>query len=570
VTYGLGFVKLKASYQKWKVDSSSFVVLEVPMNKTIDSTESLCKLSASELAEMIRGDEVTAREVTETYIRRIESVNKDLNAVVIPLFDEARTQADEADKKRSRGEALGALHGVPVTIKEQYRVAGTQTTLGATQMIGNVYQREGPLVTALRQAGAIILGKTNIIQTLAGMESDNRVYGRSNNPWNLDRSPGGSSGGEAAIIAAGGSALGMAGDYGGSTRVPAHFCGVHGFKPTSGRLSNDDFPPDLLDAGQETIIPQPGPIARSVADLQLAMEVFAKTSLETTNDLVPPVPWPDPTKVQVENLRIGFYTDNGYFSASPALRRAVEEAAEALQKGGASVGRFMPPDADETIRIFLGAVSAGGGSGYKRLLGKEKPLPQVAGLFQGLNTPPLVMKGVSRLMAARGQQYLASLLRYMGVRPTEAYWQITTARSQLRSDFLQSLDAGGFDAIICPPYALPAVTHGSTEHLFPAMTYGLTYNVIGAPAGVVSITRVQSGEESDRAISKDLADITAQKVEQGSAGLPVGVQVVARHWRDDVVLAVMASLEDHFSTQPSYPVQVLHRADLQIHQKAVV
>jgi fatty acid amide hydrolase len=273
------------------------------------SVGTITDLSASELAQAIKAGDLSAQEVTEAHIRRIEEVNPQLNTVVIPLFDEARTQAEEADRKHSRGEPLGPLHGVPETIKEQYRVAGTQTTLGATKQMGNVYHDEGPLMTALRKAGAIILGKTNTIQTLAGWESDNRVYGRSNNPWDLERTSGGSSGGEAAIIAARGSALGLAGDFGGSIRIPAHFCGVQGFKPTSGRLSNADFATGLLGIGQEVIIPQPGPIARTVADLQLAMEVFAETSLHVTYDLVPPVPWPDPAKVQVEALRIGFYAD---------------------------------------------------------------------------------------------------------------------------------------------------------------------------------------------------------------------------------------------------------------------
>ena len=121
---------------------------------------------------------------------------------MIPLFEEARAQAVEADQAQHRGESLGSLHGVPITIKEQYQVKGTQTTLGATSQMGKVYSSEGPLVKKLRQAGAIILGKTNILQTLMGWESDNRVYGRTNNPWNLDRSPGGSSGGDSAIMAA--------------------------------------------------------------------------------------------------------------------------------------------------------------------------------------------------------------------------------------------------------------------------------------------------------------------------------------------------------------------------------
>ncbi|WP_456427715.1 amidase [Rhodocaloribacter sp.] len=515
--------------------------------------EAVTNLSASELAEKIKAGELSALEVTEAHIRRIEAVDEKLNAVVIPLFDQARAQAEEADQRRARGEPLGLLHGVPVTIKEQYRVAGTQTTLGATNKIGNVYNDEGPLVTALRRAGAVILGKTNIIQTLAGWECDNRVYGRSNNPWNLDRTPGGSSGGEGAIIAARGSALGLGGDFGGSTRIPAHFCGIHGLKPTSGRLTNDDFAPGLLGYGQEVFIPQPGPLARTVADLQRAMQVLAETSLTTTHDLVPPVPWPDPRKVRIEGMRIGFYTDNGYFPASPAIRRAVEEAADALRQRGASVAPFPPPDVAEAVRIFLGAVSAGGGKDYERLLGDEKPIPQVAGLFRGLSSPPFVLSIVRKAMAARGQRRLAYQMQCMGPRSTEKYWELVEARTEYRARFLRSLDEGGFDAVLCPPAALPALTHGSSEHLFAGLTYTFTYNVLGAPAGVVAATRVRPGEESDRTVSRDRADITAQQVEQGSAGLPVGVQVVARHWREDVVLAVMAALEAHFRSTPDYP-----------------
>ncbi len=352
----------------------------------LQQLETITDLSASELAQQIKAGHLTAQAVVEAHIKRIEAVNPQLNAIVIPLFKEALTQAMEADRARSRGEPLGPLHGVPITIKEQHRVKGTQTTLGATNKIGNVYNSEGPLVSKLRQARAIILGKTNILQTLAGWESDNHVYGRTNNPWNLERSPGGSSGGESAIIAARGSPLGLAADFGGSIRIPAHFCGLHGLKPTSGRLTNDDFPPDLLAVGngQEVLSQLPGLIARTVADIQLVMTLFAETSMETTSDQVAPVPWPDPAAVQVKGMHLGMYNDNGYFPASPALRRAVSEAANALRKRGATVEPFTPPDAIEGGRIFLGVVSAGRGKDYKRLLGDEKPIQQVAGLMRGL------------------------------------------------------------------------------------------------------------------------------------------------------------------------------------------
>jgi fatty acid amide hydrolase len=512
-------------------------------------------MSASEVAAALKAGTFSAEEVIDAHIRHIQNVNPALNALVIPLFDEARAQARKADETRARGEPLGALHGVPVTIKEQYKVRGTQTTLGATKKIGNVYDDEGPLVTRLRAEGAIILGKTNIVQTLLGHESDNRVYGRTNNPWDLERSPGGSSGGDAATVASGGAPLALASDLGGSIRIPAHSCGVHGFKPTTGRLTNDDFPGELLGYGQEAILPQPGPIARTVADLSLAMGVFAKTSMNSTLDNVPPVPWTDPATIPVAGMRIGYYTDNGLFSVSPALRRAVEEAAGALRSMGAETLPVAAPDPVEGLRIFLGVMTAGGDAQMKFLLGREKPVPQIAAAVKGMGTPRLMLAMVARLMAARGQHHNARVIGNMGALKTADYWRLVEARTDYRVGFQSALDAAGLDAVICPPHALPAVTHGASEHLFPAVSYAFTYNVLGAPAGVVSTTRVRPGEETDRKPGKDIADITAQQVERGSAGLPVGVQVVARHWHDHVALAVMAALEAHFSKTEEYPIQ---------------
>lgn len=518
-----------------------------------DPTEIL-QLDACGMAARVRAGDVSATEVVDAHIARIEDVDRRLNAVVIRRFDEARERARAADEAVMNGADPGPLHGVPVTIKEQYRVTGTQTTLGASNKIGTTFHDEGPLVSALRNAGAIVLGKTNIIQTLAGWESDNPVYGRTNNPWNLERTPGGSSGGEAAIVAAGGSALGLAGDFGGSTRVPAHFSGVHGLKPTSTRLTNADFAPGLLGAGQEVFIPQPGPIARSVADLGLAMELFAATSLAHTSDVVPPVPWPDPGSVRVRDLHIGVYTDNGMYPASPAIVRAVEEAGTALESLGARVSPVPPPDPHEGAEIFLRAVSAGGARDFLELLGKERPIPQVAGMLRGAKAPPPVRAVLPMLLERRGQHALADVVR--NVRPCSAadYWAIVEQRTRYRDRFLSGLRDTGIDAVVCPPVALPAFTHGASEHLFAAVSYAFVFNVLGAPAGVVAATRVRAGEEDGRHPDDDRSLQTGLEVDQGSAGLPVGVQVVGPHWREDVVLSVMAALEAHFRTTDDYPV----------------
>jgi len=517
----------------------------------------ITEMNAIELAQETTSGRLSATEVIEAYLARVDSVNPDLNAIVIPLFEEAQARAKELDESFARGETPGPLHGVPVTIKEQFRVAGTQITLGAKNKIGNVYNTEGPLVKKLREAGAVILGKTNVLQTLSGWETDNRVYGRTNNPWDHARSPGGSSGGDGAIIAARGAALALAADFGGSIRIPAHFCGLHGLKPTSSRLTSDDFPPGLLSVthGQEVVVQQPGPIARTVADLNLAMRLFTESSTEEiTRDVVAPTFWPDPAAVEIRGMRIGMYVDNGLFPVSPAIRRAVSEAADALRAIGATVESIAPPDGREAIRIFVGATSAGGGKFFKTLLGDEQPIPQVSGLLRGIWTKPAFLRVAAWMQDVKGQAHQAHAMRCLGPRSTADYWSLADARTDFRQNFLQSLDDGHFDAVICPPFALPALTHNTCQHLLPAASYAIVYNVIGAPAGVVSITKVRPDEESDRVVTRDIADITARSVEQGSAGLPVGVQVVARHWREDVVLAVMGALEDHFRSTPDCPM----------------
>ena len=199
-------------------------------------------LGAREISERVASGELSAREVIEEHVRRIEEVNPRLNAVVVTQFDCALREADAADAALAHGGPLGPLHGVPVTIKEQFMVPGTPTTMGLPSRASHRAPSDGPLVGRLRRAGAIVLGKTNVSQLLIYHESDNPVYGRTNNPWDPERTPGGSSGGEAAIIAAGGSSLGLGGDYGGSIRVPAHFSGLHGLRPTAGRLTRLDTP----------------------------------------------------------------------------------------------------------------------------------------------------------------------------------------------------------------------------------------------------------------------------------------------------------------------------------------
>ncbi|EFH81550.1 amidase [Ktedonobacter racemifer] len=520
-----------------------------------DEVAHLTHLSASELAHSIAEGHLSSEEVVEAHIRQIETVNPLLNAVVVPLFAQARAEARKADSMLAQGTSVGPLHGVPITLKEQFMVSGTPTTVGIMSQRSRPMEHEGPLVQRLRQAGAIVLGKTNVSQLLMYHESDNPVYGRTNNPWDLARTPGGSSGGEAAIIAAGGSPLGLGGDFGGSIRVPAHFCGLYSLLPTARRLTHLDTAHHAYVAGQEAIIAQPAPIARSVEDLRLAMNILAAPGLNALDPSVPPVPWPDPTAVSLRGLRIGMYTNNGVFSVAPSVRRAVEEAAQVLRARGAIVESWNPPDVAEAIQIYVGLVGADGFATHKRNLGRDTRDRRISFNMRVSSLPGIVRAPLVGLLKRRGQVHMASSLQHIrGRLSVEQYWHLVGERNQYRQHFLTALDAEHFDALLCPPHALPALTHGSsgTLNVTNAGSYAILYNLLGLPAGVAPITRVRPGEESERSIGKDSVERAARTVEMGSAGLPVGVQLVARPWREDIVLALMAALEEH--TGASVPV----------------
>ncbi|HEX8491848.1 MAG TPA: amidase [Pyrinomonadaceae bacterium] len=518
---------------------------------TDEAIADITALSATEMAEQIAIGALSSSEVVEAHLRRIEEVNPLINAVVVPLFEQARKEAEAADTARARGESLGPLHGVPITIKESFDVMGTPTTMGLSARVNQLAESDGLMIARLRAAGAIILGKTNVPQMVLYNEADNPVYGRTVNPWNKERAPGGSSGGCAAIIAAHGSPLSLGSDIGGSVRLPANACGIHSFKPTSGRLTMLGHA--AIFAGMEAILAQPGPLARSVADLSLALNLLAAPGQEAFDPSIAPVALRETPRELPVGLRVAMFTDNGFFQAAPALRRAVREAADALRARGVTVDEWQPPDVSEAWRLYLGLAFGDGMSAVRRELKGSKLDWRMRGIAWSGALPKILYKLSAWQWALLGQKRISRDIRGIGSTSTKAYWQLVDERTRYRAAFIQALDAGRYDAIICPPDGLPALRHGSSFFLTNALSYTMLFNLLGMPAGVVAATRVRADEESDREPGLDIVERMARKVETGSAGLPVGVQVAARHWREDVALSIMLALEEHFKAQPDYP-----------------
>ena len=248
-------------------------------------------LSAVELAEAIRHRRLSSREIVDAHLARIDAVNPALNAVVHRRDAAARAEADDADRAVGAGAPVGPLHGVPCTTKDCFGVAGTVTTIGTTGLAGNVTPHDDVAVARLRAAGAIVIGKTNTPEMMMSYETDNLVYGRTVNPFDASRTCGGSSGGEAAAVAAHLSPLGLASDSWGSTRVPAHFCGLAGLKPSNGRIPTTGFAPTLGINGRVRSI---GLLARSVADLARALPPLVGP--DGRDPWCPPVALGDPAR----------------------------------------------------------------------------------------------------------------------------------------------------------------------------------------------------------------------------------------------------------------------------------
>jgi fatty acid amide hydrolase len=308
-------------------------LIDSPVAVPVSRLFPLQDMSAGEIAARIAARDIPAAEIVEHFIARLKAVNTRLNAVTVELFDGARKTAAKFDEALLRGEKLAPLAGLPVTIKECFDLAGTASTFGLSSRRAVMESEDDPYVAALRAAGAIPIAKTNVPQLLIYTESDNPLYGRTNNPWNMERSCGGSSGGEAALIAAGASPLGLGNDIGGSLRIPAAFCGITSIRPTAGRT------PDRcghgLPIGQLAIVSQVGPMAKRVEDLAMALRIIERGR----DPLLEPGPeLGDPASVELGRLRFATFTDDGEFPVAPAARRAVAEAAQMLIAAGAKRG----------------------------------------------------------------------------------------------------------------------------------------------------------------------------------------------------------------------------------------
>lgn len=505
--------------------------------------------SAVEIAARVASGEWTATAVLEAYLARIEALNPRLNAVIWPTFAAARVAARRIDDLRLSGKPLGPLAGVPLTVKDSFELAGTPATLGIGKRRDQFASQDGPIIERLRRAGAVIVGKTNVPQIMLMYETDNRAFGRTMHPENSERGPGGSSGGEAAAVAARLSAAGLGSDLLGSLRQPAHVCGVHTFKPSIYRATTIGSVNTL--AGMEAMVAQPGPLARSMSDIVAILQVMFQEPFDDPFTVF--VPWRDPATVDVSKLRIGIWDDDAMFRPSPAVGRVVREAGEALRSAGADVVPFALPDTEAGFRLCLGLLAAAGGDNVRRWLDGERPTAPVARMLRIWGMPSQVRAALCHTFDALHQPWRAKVVRWSRSCRTSEYWDLVHARREYIRRALAAWHEAKVDVILTPPHGLPALRHGTASDTITSAVYAFVPSLLGVPTGTVAASRVRRGEESDRPATKEHVAKTARLVEHGSEGLPVGVQVLALQGRDEVGLAVMQALERHFASQTDFP-----------------
>ncbi|HEV3194347.1 MAG TPA: amidase family protein [Polyangiaceae bacterium] len=511
----------------------------------------LWQLSATELASLLARREVNAKDALFAHIERIDQVDGRVRAFTEVMRERAAVDAEQSDQRRHRGEARGPLDGLPVSVKECFDVAGRPTTLGLPSWRGRVAARDAALIDLLRAAGAVVVGRTNLSQTMLYHEARNPIFGQTANPWSLAHTPGGSSGGSAAAVAAGMCVLSVGTDLGGSVRVPCHFCGISGIKPSLDRLPMRGY--RTVAPGQEAVRAMAGPMARTVDDLALFFRSLDPDKMSELDPRSVPLPWVDPQTVRVKELRVGVFVDDGVLPVSRSIARAVERAAEALRASGSEVRPFEPPDVRGVISAYLGALSSDGGvTALAALAGGEvdpvlKPLRRIAQL------PAAARRIAVRVARAAGQTSVAWMLDAMGEKSVAELWDLTDRLAAHRAALLAAMDRQAVDVLLCPVFATPAFPHGGSRNFTLAASHSILFNALQLPAGVVPVTRVREAEAHRADASRDILVRSAAMADAQSAGLPVGVQVVGRPWKDHVVLAAMRAIERDVSATEAFP-----------------
>jgi amidase len=472
---------------------------------------------AHQLAQMIRDRQVSAVEVLEAHLAQVAQHNLKLNAICTLDEENARARAKQADEAIARGDNWGALHGVPVTIKDIFETAGLRTTAGYIPLKDYIPQQDATAVARLRSAGAVIMGKTNMAELAGDYQSTNSLFPRVNNPWNLEYTPGGSSGGSAAAVAAGLSPLDLGNDIAGSVRQPAHFCGVYGLKPTDRRISTAGQIPEV--PGMPICLRQMitvGCFARSLEDIKLCFSLIAGADRRRPD--VPPVPLDIPSGTPLADLKIAWTDQWAEVPVAVEIRSAMQSVFQTLTQAHIQVEPWRPEEFDLAQILDVYGQLAVYVNRYAQPVDRYNLRRSVTQIFRS---------------ATQGDRALRLFGDFSRLLPTllnpslKGYFEALTDRDRFTAQLDEALK--DWDVWLTPVAATAAFSHRpawsaidiggrSYPHAVANGAYTMPFNLSGHPAVIIPI-----GQTSD--------------------GLPIGMQIVGKRWREIELLAIAQELD---------------------------
>ncbi|XP_030350499.1 vitamin D3 hydroxylase-associated protein-like isoform X5 [Strigops habroptila] len=455
-------------------------------------TAQILSLTMVELVEKLKDGSLSPESVLYSYMGKALEVTQEVNCVT----DFIHGCEDQLQKLKNQKEK-GLLYGIPISIKDHIDCKGHISSGGMVKFLGQVKEEDSVIVQVLKCQGAIPFVRTNIPQTMINYDCSNLIFGQTLNPLNHQKSPGGSSGGEGALIAGGGSILGIGSDVAGSIRLPSSFCGLCGLKPTGNRISKLGVVSPII--GMKSVAAALGPMARDVDSLALCMKALLCEEMFRLDPTVPPIPFDEEVYTSSKPLRIGYYEGDGYFQPSPSMKRAIQETRKLLQDAGHTLVPFAPPKIDYMVDELF-----------------------TRGIFSD------------------GAAHLVDCLSAKNL------WDQHGAVEAYRIEFIAKWRKLRLDVILCPALG-PAFNHGYAGKLFAATSYTNLYNVLDFPAGVVPVSTVTRADEEElkhyRGHYGDPWDKRLKEAVEGAVGLPVAVQCVALPWQEELCLRFMKEVE---------------------------
>lgn len=480
----------------------------------------ILQLPASELARRIRGRELRSEEVVRAFAGQIARHNAKYNAIVLLDLDAALQRAREADDALARGEVWGPLHGVPVTVKDTYAVRGLRTTAGDPELKDYVADEDAVIVSLLRRAGAIVLAKTNTARLAMDMQTDNPVFGTTHNPWDVNLTVGGSSGGCAAAVASHMSALSFGSDLAGSIRLPAAYTGIWGFRPTHGVVSmQGHIPPKPGEVNGIRTMAVPGPLANSVEDLQLALSVLAQSSPQDTT--VVPLKPRLVSHAALKDMKFAYMDELGGMPVSRETRDSIQRLVDGLRAAGASVVRAEPSDFS-----------------YQRTWETWGALVGMQGGYERSN----LARWFGRFFAQSSVADIPHLQRILDPISVEGYMRALAEKENQTNALERFLSS--YDGWIVPASSLPAFAHHA-----PSRTFGI-FNVYDKPLQVDGrdLAYYNVTQSYTTLFSVTEGPVVSMPAGQTANGLPVGLQLVGRRFDDWRLLDVAKLMEPLLAT----------------------